>query len=214
MPSGQIERTLAPAPCGDAYGAEKEMAKPNRLRAGLIATPCGPMAAVVTVDGALVRLDFVAGGGAASDAAASSRHGATVTRDDAAVFDVARQLDQYFAGQRRAFELTLAPRGNAFLQEVWRVLREVPYGTTVSYGELAGRLERPTSARAIGRANAMNPIAIVVPCHRVIGADGRLVGYGGGLDRKAALLALEGALPAPRQGVLPFEARPRRGPSD
>jgi methylated-DNA-[protein]-cysteine S-methyltransferase len=111
----------------------------------------------------------------------------------------------YFAGHRRAFDLKLAPRGNAFLKEVLRILQEVPYGTTVSYAELAVRLGRPTSARPIGRANAMNPIAIVVPCHRVIGADGSLAGYGGGLNRKAALLALEGAMPGLRQGVLPLE---------
>lgn len=184
------------------------MAKRTRLRAGLIATPCGPMIAVVTEDGALVRLEFVDREGAPADGAASSWHGLTVIRDDAAVAHIARQLGEYFGGARRAFDLKLAPRGNAFLQAAWRVLRDVPYGTTVSYGELAGRLGRPTSARAIGRANAMNPIAIVVPCHRVIGADGRLVGYGGGLDRKAALLALEGALPAPRQGALPLETCP------
>ena len=190
------------------------MAKRTRLRAGLIATPCGLMIAVVTEDGALVRLDFVDGQGAASEAAALSWRGLTITRDDAAVAHVARQLGEYFAGRRRTFDLKLAPQGNAFLQEAWRVLRDVPYGTTVCYSELARRLTRPTSARAIGRANAVNPIAIVVPCHRVIGADGSLVGYGGGLDRKAALLALEGALPASRQGVLPLETRNSTEPPD
>jgi methylated-DNA-[protein]-cysteine S-methyltransferase len=190
------------------------MAKRTSLRAGLIATPCGPMIAVVTEDGALVRLEFVDRDGAPTPSTASSWRGPTIIRDDAAVAHVARQLDEYFAGARRTFDLKLAPQGNAFLQETWRILRVVPYGTTVCYGELARRLTRPTSARAIGRANAMNPIAIVVPCHRVIGADGSLVGYGGGLDRKAALLALEGALPASRQGVLPLETRQPAEPSD
>jgi methylated-DNA-[protein]-cysteine S-methyltransferase len=190
------------------------MAERTRLRAGLIATPCGAMIAVVTEDGALVGLDFVDDQGAASEAAALSWRSLTIRRDDAAVAHVARQLDEYFGGARRTFDLKLAPQGNAFAQEAWRVLREVPYGATVSYGELARRLARPTSARAIGRANAMNPIAIVVPCHRVIGADGGLVGYGGGLDRKAALLALEGALPAPRQAVLPLETRQAADPID
>jgi methylated-DNA-[protein]-cysteine S-methyltransferase len=103
------------------------------------------------------------------------------------------QLDEYFAGRRRSFDLELAPAGTSFQQRVWRALREIPYGTTCSYGELARRVGGTAHPRAIGSANGRNPISIVIPCHRVIGADGRLTGYGGGLPRKRKLLALEGA---------------------
>ena len=102
-----------------------------------------------------------------------------------------RQLLQYFEGERRDFDLPLAPAGTAFQRRVWDELRCIPYGETVSYGELARRIGRPTASRAVGAANGRNPLAIVVPCHRVIGADGTLVGYGGGLPVKEALLAHE-----------------------
>lgn len=104
---------------------------------------------------------------------------------------VRRQLGEYFGGDRVAFDLPLAPRGSAFERRVWRALVDIPYGETTSYGELAGRVGRPGAARAVGAANGRNPISIVVPCHRVIGADGSLTGYGGGLDRKRFLLELE-----------------------
>ena len=103
-----------------------------------------------------------------------------------------RQLAEYFAGRRRVFDLPLAPEGTDFQLAVWRSLGEIPYGETVSYGELARRIKRPSAARAVGAANGANPISIIVPCHRVIGANGRLVGYGGGLPAKRSLLALEG----------------------
>ena len=102
-----------------------------------------------------------------------------------------RQLLQYFEGERRDFDLPLAPAGTAFQRRVWDELRRIPYGETVSYGELARRIGRPTASRAVGAANGRNPLAIVVPCHRVIGADGTLVGYGGGLPVKETLLAHE-----------------------
>ena len=102
-----------------------------------------------------------------------------------------RQILQYFEGERRDFDLPLAPAGTAFQRRVWDELRRIPYGETVSYGELARRVGRPTASRAVGAANGRNPLAIVVPCHRVIGADGTLVGYGGGLPVKEALLAHE-----------------------
>jgi len=104
---------------------------------------------------------------------------------------VVRQLDAYFAGRLRQFDLPLAPVGTAFQQRVWRALCDIPYGETVSYGLLARRIERPAAVRAVGAANGQNPISIVIPCHRVIGSDGRLVGYGGGLPAKSALLDLE-----------------------
>lgn len=101
------------------------------------------------------------------------------------------QLAEYFAGQRQRFEVPLAPQGTAFQQAVWAALREVPYGTTVSYGELARRLGRPAASRAVGAANGANPVPILIPCHRVIGSLGQLTGFGGGLAIKEALLALE-----------------------
>ncbi|MEO8674596.1 MAG: methylated-DNA--[protein]-cysteine S-methyltransferase [Casimicrobiaceae bacterium] len=103
----------------------------------------------------------------------------------------AMQLTAYFAGERRVFELPLAPTGTPFQRTVWDAIAAVPAGDTISYAELARRSGHPGSARAAGAATGRNPIAIVVPCHRIIGADGSLTGYAGGLDRKRALLALE-----------------------
>ena len=115
------------------------------------------------------------------------------TREDAdpALAAAGTQLREYFAGARREFSLALAPDGNPFELRVWSALREIPYGETVSYGEIARRIGAPAAARAVGLANGRNPIAVIVPCHRVIGADGSLTGYGGGLERKRALLDLE-----------------------
>ncbi|MEG1041668.1 MAG: methylated-DNA--[protein]-cysteine S-methyltransferase [Pseudomonas sp.] len=106
---------------------------------------------------------------------------------------VARQLDEYFSGTREAFELTLAPLGTPFQQEVWQALQRIPYGTTCSYRDLAEHIGRPRAVRAVGTANGANPIAIIVPCHRVIGSNGTLTGYAGGVERKQMLLELEGA---------------------
>jgi len=103
----------------------------------------------------------------------------------------ADQLDAYFAGELTRFDLPLAPRGSEFQQRVWAALQEIPYGRTESYGELAERIGSPGGARAVGLANGKNPIGIIIPCHRVVGADGSLTGYGGGLDRKKQLLDLE-----------------------
>lgn len=102
-----------------------------------------------------------------------------------------RQLSAYFAGKAEAFDLPLAPEGTAFQLNVWRQLGEIPYGETISYGELARRIGNPNACRAVGLANGTNPIPIVIPCHRVIGSNGKLTGYGGGLDIKEKLLALE-----------------------
>lgn len=112
-------------------------------------------------------------------------------RDDERFAGAAEQLAEYFAGARVAFDLPLAPRGTPFQRRVWDALREIPYGETISYAQLARRIDRPKAMRAVGAANGRNPIGIVVPCHRVIGADGSLTGYGGGLDRKRALLEHE-----------------------
>ncbi len=117
-------------------------------------------------------------------------------RHEPAAFAEARdQLDAYFAGDLRTFDLPLAPAGTPFQRRVWDALTTIPYGETTSYGELAEEIGRPGSARAVGAANGRNPIAIVVPCHRVIGGDRTLTGYAGGLDAKRILLTLEGAIP-------------------
>jgi methylated-DNA-[protein]-cysteine S-methyltransferase len=107
-------------------------------------------------------------------------------------FDHVRaELDEYFAGRRTAFEVPLAMKGTPFQRTVWHALLEIPYGETTSYGELARRVGQPGAARAVGLANGSNPIAVIVPCHRVVGANGKLTGYGGGMDRKRILLDLE-----------------------
>jgi methylated-DNA-[protein]-cysteine S-methyltransferase len=103
----------------------------------------------------------------------------------------ARQLDAYFDGHLRAFDLPLAPMGTPFQQRVWAALRDIPFGETRSYGQLAKAIAKPSAMRAVGAANGRNPIAIFVPCHRVIGADGSLTGFGGGIERKKFLLSLE-----------------------
>jgi methylated-DNA-[protein]-cysteine S-methyltransferase len=109
-------------------------------------------------------------------------------RDDAAFDDVRAQLGEYFAGTRQQFDLPLHAKGNAFQRAVWQALTEIPYGETTSYGKVAAAVGQPDGARAVGVANGQNPIPIIVPCHRVIGADGSLTGYGGGLPAKRWLL--------------------------
>ena len=115
------------------------------------------------------------------------------TRDDARLAGARRQLDEYFRGERTSFDLPLALVGTPFQLRVWQALREIPFGETASYGMVARRIGRASAVRAVGAANRNNPIAIVVPCHRVIGADGSLTGFGGGLPRKRFLLELESA---------------------
>jgi methylated-DNA-[protein]-cysteine S-methyltransferase len=128
------------------------------------------------------------------------RHGpasdALGARDDAGLPAVREQLAAYFAGSLRVFDLPLAMCGTAFQQRVWAALREIPYGETTSYGQLAAAIGRPSAVRAVGLANGRNPVSIVVPCHRVVGAGGALTGYGGGVERKRALLDLERGTPA------------------
>jgi methylated-DNA-[protein]-cysteine S-methyltransferase len=140
-----------------------------------IPSPVGPLRLTVDGDGALTRVDFGAGD----------------VNDDARFAPVHAQLDEYFAAERTSFDLVLRPQGGPFEQLVWAELLRIPYGETASYGEIAARIGHPGKARAVGHANARNPIAIVCPCHRVIGSDGSLTGYGGGLPSKRALLALE-----------------------
>ena len=115
--------------------------------------------------------------------------------DNTVLREAESQLREYFDGTRRGFDLPLAPRGTAFQCSVWEALATIPYGATWSYRGLARRIGKPDAMRAVGAANGRNPIAIVLPCHRVIGADGSLTGFGGGLPTKRFLLELEGALP-------------------
>jgi methylated-DNA-[protein]-cysteine S-methyltransferase len=112
--------------------------------------------------------------------------------------DVEAQLDAYFAGELTEFDVPLAPAGSGFQLAVWAALTRIPYGETASYGEVAAEVGRPDAVRAVGSTNGRNPIAVIIPCHRVIGADGTLVGYGGGLPRKRLLLELEAEHAAPR----------------
>lgn len=138
-------------------------------------SPIGPLLLEVDEQGRVTQLAFHAQGNERSPATA----------------EVERQLDEYFAGERTTFELELAPKGTEFQRSVWNALREIPYGETRNYGQIANRIGNANACRAVGAANGANPIAIIVPCHRVIGSNGTLTGFGGGLDVKAKLLALE-----------------------
>jgi methylated-DNA-[protein]-cysteine S-methyltransferase len=154
-------------------------------------TPVGTLQLAVSREGDLVEILLpnrrpAAGSSAAlSPAAAQGMHAARA------------QLREYFEGKRRVFDLPLRAEGSPFEQQVWNRLLEVPYGVTTSYGAIATALGLANGARAVGYANGTNPIPIVIPCHRVIGSNGDLTGYGGGLPLKRALLELEGAVPAP-----------------
>ncbi len=145
-------------------------------------SPIGLLSVVVDEDGALKQLHF-------------GRLDEIGLREDAAATaSVRTQLEEYFAGDRKAFDLDLAPDGTEFQRAVWKGLLTIPYGRTASYGELAERVGYKGAFRAVGAANGANPIAIIMPCHRVVGSDGRLTGFGGGIPIKAKLLALEGVL--------------------
>ncbi|MGV8940892.1 MAG: methylated-DNA--[protein]-cysteine S-methyltransferase [Lysobacter sp.] len=155
-----------------------------------IDSPVGPLLLAADDDG-LLLVEFQ-----------QSRHRIKRTDDWAEgghdVLDATRtQLGEYFRGEREHFDLPLAPRGTEFQRDVWLTLATIPYGQTVSYAQLAGRVGRPAAMRAVGAANGRNPLPIVLPCHRVIGADGSLTGFGGGLPTKQFLLELEGALRRP-----------------
>ena len=112
-------------------------------------------------------------------------------RSDATFRGVAQQLQEYFAGSRKSFDVALEPRGSDFQRSVWRALRKIPYGEVRSYADIAAAIDRPKAVRAVGTANGSNPLAIIVPCHRVVGKDGSLTGFGGGLPAKRYLLDLE-----------------------
>jgi methylated-DNA-[protein]-cysteine S-methyltransferase len=160
-------------------------------------SPVGRLTAVVNDDGALAELRFERQ--PAPDA---------VAWDDARCAHVRRELDEYFAGARREFTVELKPRGTEWQQAVWRALLTIPYGATIDYRALAALAGNPRAVRAAGRANATNPIPILIPCHRVIGTDGSLTGYGGGLDAKELLILLEGGRKDERGRVLAARAVP------
>jgi methylated-DNA-[protein]-cysteine S-methyltransferase len=152
-----------------------------------IETPIGPLHAAFDEEGRLAELSFRGPLPVArypdSDAQAEMP-GQRAT--------VNGQLQEYFAGKRKTFTFPLAPRGTPFQLAVWNALLEIPYGDTISYAELARRIGKPSAVRAVGAANGANPIPVIIPCHRVIGSNGTLTGYGGGIERKQWLLALEG----------------------
>ena len=155
---------------------------------GRFNTPIGPIGVWVNDNGAVIRVTFAEDNGIAADA----------TEEICAA--AVRQLEEYFSDERRSFDLELDPSGSDFEKQVWTELQHIPFGTTTTYGEIARKLGDPGASRAVGLANARNPIAVIIPCHRVIGADGDLTGYAGGMHRKRWLLAHESG-----QASLDFE---------
>jgi AraC family transcriptional regulator of adaptative response/methylated-DNA-[protein]-cysteine methyltransferase len=186
-----FERVLG-APPGRAAKAPRPLA----LLARWLETPLGPMLAVAGDDGLHV-LEFLDRRGLERELETMRRRlGCAIAPGRSAILDqAARELTQYFAGTLRRFSVPLAPQGSPFQRRVWERLRTIPYGETLSYAQQAGDIGRPGAQRAVGRANGQNPIAIIVPCHRVVRADGSLCGYGGGLWRKKWLLEHERAHP-------------------
>jgi methylated-DNA-[protein]-cysteine S-methyltransferase len=169
-------------------------------------SPGGALVVVaLAAGGALVELNLFR---SAAAALAAVPAGAGHRPGELPLPAVREQLAEYGGGGRRRFALPLAPRGTDFERRVWRALTEIPYGETRSYAEIAAVVGSPAACRAVGRANGRNPIAIVIPCHRVIGSDGSLTGYGGGLDLKRFLLDLEGARRAAATAPVPQLALP------
>lgn len=160
-------------------------------------SPVGALRLVAS-DAGLMSVEFEAAGGGHGAAGADWRPAHELAGGRAAriLAETRLQLHGYFADERERFTLPLLPSGTVFQQRVWSQLREIRHGEAISYAELARRMAAPTAVRAVGGANARNPIAVIVPCHRVIGADGSLTGFGGGIERKRWLLQHEGALPA------------------
>lgn len=158
-------------------------------------TPIGTLTLAADADG-LRRIDFPPPRSPPADEE-------WIEGESRVLLQARRQLEEYFAGTRRDFDLPLSPRGTDFQRRVWNTLAEIAYGDTWSYRDLALRLGKPTAMRAVGAANGRNPLPIVLPCHRVIGADGSLTGFGGGLPTKAFLLRLEGSLPEGSRELFP-----------
>ena len=164
------------------------------IRIAACDSPLGPLAAEFTPAGALCRLDFLYGSLDAHIVQRTGRRGSPLIRDLAAASALALELGEYFAGRLRSFTHPLELEGTDFQRAVWAALLEIPFGEVTSYGALAARLGKPGASRAVGAANGANPVPILVPCHRVIAADGGLGGFSAGLHNKRALLELEGSL--------------------
>ncbi|HUG14890.1 MAG TPA: methylated-DNA--[protein]-cysteine S-methyltransferase [Thermomicrobiales bacterium] len=156
-----------------------------------VASPAGPVTFAVDERGALMRLSFDEGNYPDTIQNQLTRDGYVLQHNAARTAGVRDQLHEYLSGMRQTFDLPLAPEGSDWQRSVWNALQRIPFGATYTYGQIADLLGSPGSARAVGRANATNPIPLVIPCHRVIGADGSLTGFGGGLHIKTALLAHE-----------------------
>ena len=163
-------------------------AEPRRYE--IVPAPIGKL--LLIADGPVLRELRFAGSWEAGDIAPDWRRGGDVLARAEA------QLDEYFAGNRREFDVPLAPDGTEFQHRVWHTLRAIPFGVTISYAELARRLGEPSAIRAVGAANGRNPIPVIIPCHRVIGSDGSMIGFGGGIELKKRLLQME-------QMALPFK---------
>ena len=155
------------------------------MSAGIFETPLGPMVAVVNREGSLKRLSFLHG---------RERTDPSAVTDDPSCRGVAGQMREYFSGRRKTFDLALEPDGTGFQRDVWSALEKVPYGERASYSDIAIAVGRPEAVRAVGAANGANPIVIVIPCHRILGRDGSLTGYGAGLPIKRWLLDHESGL--------------------
>ncbi len=156
-----------------------------------IDSPCGPLQIVANADGILTHIEFLEALTGPTIVDRLKADDIEVLHDTGHTGEIESELKEYFAGERMAFEIDLAPEGTPFQLQVWNELKLIPYGETRSYGEIARALGQPGATRAVGGANGANPIPIVIPCHRVVGADGALVGFGGGLKIKALLLAME-----------------------
>lgn len=171
-----------------------------------VGSPCGPLVCVVDRSDAVTNIEFVdtAGEHGIRDRLLEAGH--KVKKGIRRTRKVRRQLERYFAGQVFSFDLELAPDGSAFQKEVWRVVQDIPYGETRTYGEIANAAGHPSASRAVGGATGANPIPIVIPCHRVLGSDGSLTGFGAGLAAKKLLLLLEARhRPHPVEGQLDLD---------
>jgi O-6-methylguanine DNA methyltransferase len=156
-----------------------------------IDSPCGPLLIVANADGELTHIEFLEAATGPTIVEGLKADDIEVLHDTGHTNEIESEIKEYFAGERMEFEVKLAPEGTPFQLQVWEELKQIPYGEIRNYGEIARALGQPGASRAVGAANGANPIPIVIPCHRVVGADGTLVGFGGGLKNKALLLAME-----------------------
>jgi methylated-DNA-[protein]-cysteine S-methyltransferase len=166
-----------------------------------VGSPAGLVTFAVDESGALIRLQFLEGDYGTAIEEELEREGFELATEEEMTAGVRDELNRYLAGELRAFGVPLAPAGSPWQKEVWAALARIPFGETRSYGEIADQIGRPGAARAVGRANATNPVPLVVPCHRVIGADGTLTGFGGGMHLKVRLLEHERRVLAEEQTV-------------